>query len=284
VVVALVALIIAGGLGSFGPRAAAATRSLKPGDRYVALGTSFASGPSIPDVLDTGCQRSSNNYPSLIARKLKLALTDVTCGAAATEHIISTPQKDRPPQIDAVTPDTKLVTITVGGNDVNYTSSNLLCGGESRPDQSCVGTAINPDDIDANLAALPSKLSATFAAIKQHAPKATIVALPYPRVFPSSAAPCPPSVTIQPDDLKYLVQFSDRMHTAIKDAAKAAKIVFVDSYTPTGHDACAPEAQRWIEGQQPESPAVSFHPNGAGMKAQAKMVVAVLTAKKQRVS
>jgi hypothetical protein len=33
-----------------------------------------------------------------------------------------------PPQLNAVTPDTKLVTVTIGGNDVNYTVSNLACG------------------------------------------------------------------------------------------------------------------------------------------------------------
>jgi lysophospholipase L1-like esterase len=260
--------------------ASAATTTLKPGDKYVALGSSYASGPAIPDQSDTGCQRSTNNYPGLLARKLKLALTDVSCGAATTDHIISTAQKDRPPQIDAVTPDTKLVTVTIGGNDVNYTSSNLLCAGESKPEHSCIGNEVHPEEIDTALAALPMKLVATFQAIKSKAPKAKIVALPYLRVFPSSATPCPPSVTIQPADLQYLVQFGDRMHAIIKDAAKAAKVTFVDSYTPTGHDACAPEAQRWVEGQPPESPALPFHPNANGMKAQAKMIAAALAAKK----
>src|SRR4029453_279996 len=126
--------------------------------KYVALGSSYASGPAIPDQSDTGCQRSTNNYPGLLARKLKLALTDVSCGAATTDHIISTPQKDRPPQIDAVTPDTKLVTVTIGGGDVNYTVANLTCMTASTPEQPCVGTAVNPADVDTALAALPAKL------------------------------------------------------------------------------------------------------------------------------
>jgi lysophospholipase L1-like esterase len=261
------------------PAASGAT-TLKPGDKYVALGSSYASGPMIPVQSDTGCLRSTNNYPGLLARKLKLALTDVSCGAATTDHIISIPQKDRPPQIDAVTPDTKLVTVTIGGNDVNYTVSNLACGGESKPGQPCIGTVVHPEEIDAAFATLPAKLAATFQAIKDKAPSAKIVALPYLRVFPSSATPCPPSVTIQPADLQYLVQFSDRLHTAIKDAAKAAKVIFVDSYAPTGHDACAPESKRWVEGEQPASPAVPFHPNANGMKAEAAMITAALGAKR----
>jgi hypothetical protein len=51
---------------------------------------------------------------------------------------------------------------------------------------------------------------------------------------------------------------------------------FVDSYVPKGHDACAAPSQRWVEGAEPASPAVAFHPNGAGMKAEAKMIVAAL--------
>jgi hypothetical protein len=47
----------------------------------------------------------------------------------------------------------------------------------------------------------------------------------------------------------------------------------VESYTPKGHDACAAPGQRWIEGQVPASPAFAFHPNGAGMKAQTKMIL-----------
>ncbi len=82
--------------------------------------------------------------------------------------------------------------------------------------------------------------------------------------------------------LYYLSGSSDRLHTAIKDAATRAKVRFVDSYVPKGHDACATPAQRWVEGAEPASPAVSFHPNAAGMKAQAKMIVAALQGKAKR--
>ena len=59
---------------------------------------------------------------------------------------------------------------------------------------------------------------------------------------------------------------------------RVAKVDFVDSYAPKGHDACATPARRWVEGQVPASPAVMFHPDAAGMKAQAKMIVKRLQA------
>jgi len=140
---------------------------------------------------------------------------------------------------------------------------------------------VQPNDIDTNLAALPAKLDATIQAIKDKAPNATIVMLPYLRVLPAVATPCPPSVPMSTPTLFYLDGFSDKLHAAIKQAAAKAKVVFVDSYLPKGHDACAPEAQRWVEGAQPASPAFAFHPNAAGMKAQAKMIVAALATKKK---
>lgn len=254
---------------------------LKPGDKYVALGSSFASGPAIPEVADAACLRSSNDYPNLVARKLKLALTDVSCGSATTDSILTQNQKAAPPQIEAVTPDTKLVTVTIGGNDVGYTATNLICSGDAGEGKECLGTDVQPTDIETNLAALPAKLDATLQAIKDAAPNATIVVLPYLRVLPAVATPCPPSVPMSTPTLSYLEGFSDKLHTAIKDAATRAKVMFVDSYRPKGHDACASEASRWVEGAQPASPAFAFHPNAAGMKAQAKMIVAALTARKR---
>jgi len=38
--------------------------------RYVALGSSFASGPGVEPVLDAGCARSGDNHPRLVADRL----------------------------------------------------------------------------------------------------------------------------------------------------------------------------------------------------------------------
>jgi hypothetical protein len=89
----------------------------------------------------------------------------------------------------------------------------------------------------------------------------------------SAASPCPPSVPIEAADLRFLVDFGQQLYTIIKQSAAAAKVDFVDSYAPKGHDACAAPARRWVEGEVPASPAFMFHPNAAGMKAQAKMIV-----------
>ncbi len=253
-----------------------AAQTVKPGDKYVAMGHSFASGPMIPAVVDASCLRSSNNYANIVARKLKLALTDVTCGAATTDDITSTPQGVHPPQADALTPDTKLVTITIGSNDVGYTVADIACSLIGAAGRECVGTSLHPEEVEAALAALPGKMAAMFDMINAKAPDARVVLVPDPRVLPLSAKPCPPSVPMQPADLRFLVDMGEKLHAIMVKTAKAAKVDYVETYVPKGHNACVAPAKRWIEGQEPASPAAVFHPNASGMKAQANLIVSEL--------
>ena len=61
-----------------------ASTSSPPTGRYVALGDSYSAGPLIPTTdLAGGCARSDHNYPSLVARPLKVkTFVDVTCSGA----------------------------------------------------------------------------------------------------------------------------------------------------------------------------------------------------------
>ena len=111
--------------------AAPASQATEP-VRYVALGDSYsaASGVLPPDpAAPFNCIRSTANYPHLIAAAIGAELTDVTCGGADTSDYF-TPQYDNvPPQLDAVTADTDLITMTIGGNDSGvFIDSIVQCG------------------------------------------------------------------------------------------------------------------------------------------------------------
>ena len=86
------------------------------------MGSSYAAGPDLgqpkPD-MPKRCSRDFGSYPSLLAERLKLNLVDATCSGATTAHVLGS-WNELPPQINALTPETKLVTITIGGNDINY--------------------------------------------------------------------------------------------------------------------------------------------------------------------
>src|ERR1700741_884171 len=89
--------------------------------RYVALGPSAAAGPLIPnpDLSFLGCLRSTANYPKLVAQQLGLTIKDVTCSGADTVDMTNPQETDlgtAPPQFDALTADTAVVTLHIGGN------------------------------------------------------------------------------------------------------------------------------------------------------------------------
>lgn len=97
----------------------------------VSLGSSFAAGPFIPPIVDAEAGRSGRNYPHLTAARLGAELVDLTVSGATTATILDEPQttfsgKVYRPQIEGVPRNADVVTITAGGNDLNYTGSMLF--------------------------------------------------------------------------------------------------------------------------------------------------------------
>ncbi|MGH3216749.1 MAG: GDSL-type esterase/lipase family protein [Trebonia sp.] len=93
------------------------------GSRYVAMGSSFAAGPGLPSRVPGSPRqagRSTGNYAHLVARELGLDLHDVTFSGATTSDLPGPSAAGLAAQLDAVTPETSLVTITAGGNDVSF--------------------------------------------------------------------------------------------------------------------------------------------------------------------
>lgn len=93
------------------------------GSRYVAMGSSFAAGPGLPSRVPGSPRRagrSTGNYAHLVARELGLDLHDVTFSGATTSDLLGPSTSGQAAQLDAVTPETSLVTITAGGNDVGF--------------------------------------------------------------------------------------------------------------------------------------------------------------------
>ena len=119
--VLLVLLTAALGLVLSSPASAAETS-------YVALGDSYTSAFGVMPLAPTAppeCGQSTLNYPHLIASALNLSLTDVSCGGAKTEDFTVAQYPDQPPQFDALSPSTEVVSVGMGGNDNNLFVSLL---------------------------------------------------------------------------------------------------------------------------------------------------------------
>ncbi|MSO79047.1 MAG: SGNH/GDSL hydrolase family protein [Acidimicrobiia bacterium] len=246
-----------------------ATAKPKKDDKYVALGSSIASGFGI-SVQSTGCGRSSRDYGQLVAARYKLDFVDVTCGAAVISHVVDTPQGENPPQITAVTPDTKLITVSVGGNDIVYNGTAVGCGS---PANICTG----PPDLDAKLASARTALGDMLDQLEAAAPKATIVFVTYPREVPRTGN-CP-ELSFTDDEAEIVRALGEKLEEMFVEVAKRPGIVFVDPYVARGdHTGCAPASQQWTAGNIAED-GFAYHPTALGHQVMAKMIIKALNKK-----
>lgn len=251
----------------------------EPIRRYVAIGDSYVSGPGIGDQnpASRDCQRSDQNYPHLVAKRLKRTkLVDVSCGGSTTVTVQSgsrTAQGDpTKPQLDALTPATRFVTVGVGGND-----GNLLLGlfvhclvKTSATDASCAEFTANY--ATTNYRGTLLRVAATLSKIKKLAPNADIVLVGYLRIVPDSGQ-CR-DLQVSESNRTKAQQVETALDTALRDAAKSVGLRFVDMRAISqGHDACAGKAA-WVNGSKSvPGDGVLLHPNEAGMRAVADHVV-----------
>ena len=201
------------------------------GDRYVALGTSIASGFGI-SVQSTSCGRSSRSYPQLIVAHYGLEFVDVSCGGAVTANVLDTPQGDDPVQISAVTPDAKLITVTVGGNDIGYNATALVCGD---PSTDCSP----PTTLDADLAL---SVCSPGGHARQARDRSAIGADRVRDVPARGPAPEELSRVVRDPDAEAVIvrSMGQKLEKMFVDVAKPPGIVFVDPYIAKGdHTACA---------------------------------------------
>jgi len=240
----------------------AATGSLRAqgsSPRYVALGSSYAAGPGIgPADLDAppGCRQSINNYPHLLARKRSLQLVDHSCSGATTNDVLHGGQLGLPAQLDAVTADTRVVTITIGGNDVGFVG-DLACATRG----SCQIDWPQPASWDR----LTANLRQIAVSVHQRAPQARLVFVDYLTILPQSGTGCAelPMSSTNLDRLRELAA-----HLASVTAAVAREndaLLLRASALTASHDACS--ADPWSTGlvRDKGSGAVPFHPNAEGM-------------------
>ena len=250
----------------------------------VALGDSYTAGALLPlDVAATppGCLRSPDAYPVLVAAALKAPLTDVACTNAGVKEMTlaqKTYLGTNPPQLKALGPDDALVLLTLGGDDMGFMNVFQTCMKLSVTDpwgSPCKAhfTKGGADQLAARVKAEAPRLAAVLADIAADAPHARIMLVGYPDLFPRSGG-CWPAVPISDGDIAYLRGIELRMNAMLAADAKAAGATYVDTFTPTiGHDFCASESSRDVEGLIPDAGALPFHPNSRG---QAAIAAAVL--------
>lgn len=243
--------------------------------RYVALGSSFAAGPGVgPNTPGTParCGRGTLNYPNRLATRLRLSLVDATCSGATTEHVLG-PWNEVPAQIESVTSDTRLVTITIGGNDVNFVGNIFAAACEQmpKPDARCqpwrdIGEDLWQADED--------RMRRVVREVHLRAPAARIVFVDYITVLSPRGA-CA-AVPISQQRMKQSRNAAKRLaKLTAKVAREEGAEVFRFSKVSKGHAPCS--AEPWSNGMTaPQGDGIPIHPNRAGHVAAADALASFL--------
>jgi lysophospholipase L1-like esterase len=261
------ATVVLGGCGG-GPTGGAA---------YVALGDSYSSGAGIAPFSDEACQRSTSDYGSLVARRLhRTSFRDVTCGGATTANLTEEQSAHgNDPQLDAVGPDTRLVTLTIGFNDDKLSSTLLYaCLAPSGvPSQWCRQLYSAPDaSVDKVLAAAADRVEHALELVRKKAPQARVVLVGYPRFFPDSGS-CPDRVPMAEPMVAKVRHVMATANEKWREAADEAGADYVDTWTMSkGHDVCS--AEPWVHGATAvPGKAAALHPFESFHRAVADAIV-----------
>lgn len=187
---------------------------------YAALGDSFSSGEGVApfeagsDVpLSAGadqydlCHRSTAAYPRLLAGDAKLGLTIVNegrslfvaCSGATTAQFFGPwpekkkdgsvgPNAKEKPQIAALNPSVKVVTLSFGGNDAGFSDFVGRC---LLADCSTKATRDHFLGSKGTVTKLGASLTKTYEAVLASAPNATVYVLGYPQLLPDQGCSAP---------------------------------------------------------------------------------------------
>lgn len=276
-VMAALLLAGAGASAAMTPRPAAAAA----GTRYVSLGSSFAAGSGIGPLQPGSpprCQRNTNNYASLVARRLNLVRTDVSCGGATTAHVLG-PWSELPAQMDAVGPDTGLVTIVIGGNDLNYVGGLMMasCRAGSAP---LPGRCAPPRQPSAeNYAKVEAAMHEIARQVATRAPRAKLVFIQYVTLV--ADGPCP-GAALPAGDLSISRAIGLRLAEITARVARENGALLLEAdRLSRDHTVCS--AEPWSSGIASGTGArrgMSWHPNAAGHAAIADALARLLTHKR----
>lgn len=254
----------------------------------VALGSSFAAGPRIPPLVNKPAGRSGNNYAHQLAEKLHGRLTDLTVSGATLKNILSEEQiavRGRfEPQLASMPSDADIVTITAGGNDLNYIGGMVYDSLHSSiftrplsyliPKPATKKKPVVAEDIAASFTAVIDK-------VREIAPKSQIFLVEYLTMFDSNTRPGT-DVSLDEAEIRAYQELASVLQTGYRLAAEGrsgCEVVPIASLS-IGHGLGS--AEPWVEGfswKVLRAKNAPFHPNVKGMEAVADILYNIITGK-----
>lgn len=268
------------------------------GVNYVALGDSYSSGEGV-EPFESGtaepgadeCHRSTHAYSRSLTGFASLSALNMgssgfaACSGATTEAITTPVANNEPAQIDRITEDTKLVTMSIGGNDMDFANFAYQCivtdcSGVAKPN----AIAKIANNVIPNVRAMLASMQSHLDDIGNNG--AQILVVGYPQVLPQTVG----GLNIDclwlngQQEANAIRDVTTHLNTAIKNEVDDAGSNFhfvsaTEANSPfAGHELCTP-----YSGTDPsyfiypvitpaEKQRYSFHPNASGQWAYATLL------------
>jgi lysophospholipase L1-like esterase len=209
--------------------------------QIASLGSSFAAGPGLRE-----------NYAHMLASKLHANLTDLSVSGSTLLSMSS--------QISKLPKTADIVTVTSGGNDLNYIGG-LVSGATGKNSLS--------------ESHLLQRFNDALTNIHKLSPKATVYLVEYLTILGPDVQPGK-SVSMNAAAVEYHRGVATMLQKATAKAAEGkdwVKDVPVAKLSE-GHGLGAPEP--WVNGGKTNGGGAAWHPNAAGMKAIANMLCEII--------
>lgn len=255
---------------------------------YVALGDSYSSGEG-NGPFDGNChraQRSDSAYPRILPSLVGYvsAPSFHACTGAVTADLWRRPQPKRDGQkvqTDYLSSSTRLVTLTIGGNDLGFSSIVAEC----LLPTNCTESGL-AGEVRAGLATIEPKLVNAYERVRARMdPGGHLVVAGYPHLFISGpGSDCKPFISSH--EAGWIDSLVDSGNARIAAAVRAARqnsgnvsyVNVTDDFA--GHELCSDD--QWLYGLHvsfDEGPTLikgSYHPTRLGQRAYANAYAAFL--------
>lgn len=278
---------------------------------YYAFGDSYSAGEGLPPfdrwtakVSAAGadrCHRSSRGYPRLLRFAAPSPPTVFTACSGAVIADVHEGHDQRgdeavtfvAPQADGeVHPEASLVTLTIGGNDLQFSKMVTFCVIEPDCMSATFGEGIEGGGrfvdypgalaldtwITETMALVVARHEALFERLDREYPNARILVIGYPYLFPGGPPPLGPSDCasvlrrVDEDERTAIRRHTDRFNDLVRERALAAGLEYVSPVALwAGHEPCG-DAGQFTNAVKPVGGDGSFHPSRSGQEALAQLV------------
>jgi len=276
-----------------------------PPDTYVALGDSYQSGHGTDEYLDdteqegvNECRRSALAYQSLLTAEGTVPYRfDFKACSGARIHNYYDGQWNEGPQLDNLNESTALVTLGVGGNDLEFADILTTCIRDGVLAQGPCEEEYSErveDNFQALLARDPgtnlNRLQSLYSEVRFRAWRGKAFVMGYPRWFPHDGGSNFWGVLfidiggacsgLRISDQLWTSQMINRLNTSVASAANSMGINYIDIYNAfDGHELCNNDGNDdAMNGINLLDQVESYHPNALGHEILSDVVGAELEA------